>query len=140
MSLIQQPPSKFKAKQMPVVMLPICLFSDDLSGNKSKKNNGFDAWAMILAGLPKKDNAKLANIHFVAASNRVKAVAMAEPIVDDLLKLEEGVIMYDAAMEQNVLVVAPVLCIMADNVRASELSNHLGCSANKYCRMCEVQF
>lgn len=134
----QQPPSKFKGKQMPVVMVPLSLFSDDLSGNKSKKTNSFDVWAMTLAGLPRKENAKLANIHFIAASNKVTALNMAEPIVNDLLKLEEGVIMYDAAMQRDVCVVAPVLCILADNVRASELASHCGCTANKYCRMCEV--
>ncbi len=43
-------------------MVPIALFSDDLSGNKSKKSNSFDVWAMLLAGLPRRENAKLKNI------------------------------------------------------------------------------
>ena len=119
-------------------MVPIVLFCDDLSGNRSKKSNGFDTWSMMLAGLQKSENAKLKNIHFIAASNKVNALDMAEAIVDDLLKLEEGVAMYDSKMAQNVLVVAPVLCILADNVRASELTNHSGCTANKFCRICQV--
>lgn len=41
-------------------------------------------------------------------------------------------------MGQVVLVVAPLMCILADNSRASELLNHLGASARKYCRMCMV--
>ncbi len=60
---------------------------------------------------------------------------MAEPMVTDLFKLEEGVVMFDAATGK---VVAPLLCILADNVRASELTNHSGCTANKFCRMCQV--
>lgn len=119
-------------------MVPIGLFSDDLNGNRTKKSNGFDVWAMVLAGLPRKENAKLHNIHFIAASNTVNAVEMSEPITNDLLKLEDGIVMFDAAMKQDVLVVAPVLCIMADNVRASELTNHCGSSANKNCRICQV--
>lgn len=123
---------------MPVVMVPLVLYSDDLSGNKSRKTNSFDVWALMLAGLPKKENAKLENIHFIAASNKVKALEMSEPIITDLLKLEDGVVMFDAATQQDVLVIAPVLCIVADNVRASELTSHCGSSANRYCRICQV--
>ena len=130
--------SRFEKMEIPVVMVPLTLYSDDLSGNKSNKYNSFDVWAMMLAGLPREDNAKLSNIHFIAGSNRVKAVEMSKPIVDDLLKLEDGIVMFDAMTKQEVLVVAPVLCIMADNVRASELTNHMGSSANRYCRMCLV--
>ena len=135
--LLHQEKGKF-TKDMPIVMVPIVLYSDDTSGNRSKKWNSFDVWAMMLAGLPREENAKLHNIHFIAASNKVKALKMTDPIVGDLIKLEEGVVLFDAAMQQNVLVVAPVLCILADNVRASELTNHSGSSANKFCRICQV--
>eukprot|EP00731_Ephydatia_muelleri_P001801 Em0001g1801a len=40
--------------------------------------------------------------------------------------------------EEEVLVVAPVLCIVCDNPMASKLCNHLGSSALKYCRLCMV--
>ena len=130
--------SRFEKMEIPVVMVPLALYSDDLSGNKSNKYNSFDVWDMMLAGLPRKENAKLSNIHFIAGSNRVKAVEMLKPIVDDLLKLEDGIVIFDAMTKQEVLVVVPVLCIMADNVRASELTNHMGSSANRYCRMCLV--
>lgn len=130
--------SRFCKSPIPVVMVPIVLYSDDTSGNRSKKWNSFDVWAMMLAGLSREENAKLHNIHFIAASNEVKALAMMEHIKNDLLKLEEGVVMLDAAMNRNVLVVAPVLCILADNARSSELSSHCGSTANKYCRICEV--
>ena len=33
---------------------------------------------------------------------------------------------------------APVLCVLADNARASELINHMGSSARQFCRMCNV--
>ena len=46
--------------------------------------------------------------------------------------------MYDAHLRQEVLVIAPVLLIMADSPRHSELLNHLGSSARRYCRMCMV--
>lgn len=129
---------KYSDSDIPVAMVPLVLYCDDTSGNKSKKWNGFDVWALMLAGLPKHENSKLQNIHLISASNCVKALEMAKPIVEDLLRLEQGVMMFDSAIQSNVLVVAPVLCILADNVRASELTNHCGSTANRYCRMCEV--
>lgn len=122
-----------------VVMIPLVLFSDDVSGNISKKWNKFDVWAMLLAGLPKSVNSQLENIHFMCASNTVRCLELVDPIVDDLLVLEkEGVMMYDALHGQNVLVVAPVLCALADNPRASDLLNHMGASARMFCRICMV--
>lgn len=45
---------------------------------------------------------------------------------------------FDAHLKEIVVVVAPLLCIVADNPRASEVLNHLGGSARRYCRMCMV--
>ena len=64
---------------------------------------------------------------------------LVNPVVDDLIRLEKGVVMYDAHLQKKVLVMAPILCILADNVRASELVNHMGNAANKYCRLCQVR-
>ena len=104
-----------------------------------EKWNKFDVWAMLLAGLPKSVNSQLENIHFMCASNLVGCLEMVAPIVSDLLMLEnEGVMMYDALHGQDVLVVAPVLCAIADNPRASDMLNHMGTSARMFCRMCMV--
>ena len=37
---------------------------------------------------------------------------MADAIVQDLLSLKEGVVMYDSALDRDVMVVAPVLVII----------------------------
>ena len=50
---------------MPVVMVPLMIYSHDTGGNKSKVCNKFDPWCFLLARLPKKENAKLENIHFI---------------------------------------------------------------------------
>ena len=63
---------------------------------------------------------------------------MAGAIVEDLLLLEEGVVMYDSALDREVFVVAPVLVIIADNPRHSELINHLGSSAKLICAAVHV--
>ncbi len=136
-------PLKKKAvsEGLPVVMAPITLYSDDTSGNSSKKWNKFDLWCMILAGLPWQENAKLENIHFICTSNHVTAFEMAGPLVDDLHKLEkEGIVAYDVHLQMNVLAVAPIITVLGDNPRSSELTSHLGAAAKLFCRMCTVGF
>ena len=122
-----------------IVMLPLIIYTDDTSGNKSKQWNKFDVWCMKLAGLPKTENSKLHNIHFLCCSNKMSAMDMCNPLADDLRELEErGINAYDAALQENVLVVAPVICFICDNPRHSEIMNHLGPSATMYCRICMV--
>ena len=62
-------------------------------------------------------------------------------LVPELLTLTEDAIeAYDALTKQAVLVICPLMCMLADNSRASELINHLGGggAARWYCRMCMV--
>ena len=46
--------------------------------------------------------------------------------------------MYDASVRETVLVVAPVMLLLCDNPMSSDLCNHLGSTARKFCRMCLV--
>lgn len=132
MSFIAKHP--LKSSNIPVVMAPIFLYSDDMSGNRSKKWNKFDAWCTSLACLPKE---YARDIYFIC-SNRTNAVQMSEPLVNDLLSLEKGIHVYDCLTKSEVLVLAPVISILCDNVRASEIVNHLGSTAIKLCRICDV--
>ena len=108
-----------EADDKPVVTVPLLLYSDDLSGNRTKKWNCINAWCLLLAGLSKQQNAQHEYIHLMCASNNVPVLEMVEPIVNDLLSLEKGVEMYDAYLQQMVMVKAPVLAFMGDNPRAS---------------------
>ena len=64
---------------------------------------------------------------------------MASPLVEKLKLLESnGVQAFDAHLQVTVLVVAPVICIICDNPRASEITSHLGPSARMFCRICMV--
>ena len=77
------------------------------------------------------------NIHFVCTSDSVTPLEMVETIAT----LEnEGFEVFDAFSNENVLVVAPLLLVICDNPRASELLNHLGSAANMFCRLCEVLY
>eukprot|EP00731_Ephydatia_muelleri_P020757 Em0013g484a len=131
---------KIKSMQwggIPVVMVPITLFTDDTSGNKSKQWNKFDSWNFRLEGLSKKENGNLQNIHFICASNKVPVLDMAVPLVQEFTALEnEGIIAYDAFLQRNVIVVAPILNIICDNPRGAGVCSHLGATTSKYCRIC----
>ena len=90
-------------------------------------------------GLPKKQNGDLHNIHLITCSNQLSCLELAEGFIEDLVKLEsEGIVMYDAHLQSEILIIAPVIFIISDNPRASEIVSHMGNSANKYCRMCTV--
>ena len=70
------------------------------------------------------------NVHTIGASNQVAALEMAEPIVDDLIHVEsEGIEVYDAHLNQCVKLFAPVIAILCDNGRATQLLNLCGGSA-----------
>lgn len=122
-------------------MLPLILYTDDTSGNKSKQWNKFDLWCLKLASLPTKENSKLHNIHMIVCSNKCGVLDMSQPLVDDLLALEShGITAYDAHLGMEVLVVAPLICAICDNPRHAEIMNHSGPSATMFCRMCMVSY
>ena len=91
-------------------------------------------WYLSLAGLPRHLNARLENIHFVCCSDSVSPLEVSGPIANQLTLLEtEGVLVYDKLYHEEVLVIAPLMFIVCDNPRASELLNHLGSTALKHC-------
>ena len=61
---------------------------------------------------------------------------MVEPIIPDLWMQETtGLTIFDVSLQQEVLVIAPVLLGMYDDPRASEVVNHTE-SSDLFCRMC----
>jgi len=85
-------------------------------------------------------NHELRNIHLLCASNTVSAVQMMGPIVNELSALEQGVEVFDEKTQESVVVVAPVLAIMCDNPRASQIVGHMTGNPSKLCRVCLVSF
>ena len=67
----------------------------------------------LVAGLPRKENAKIS--HFISCSDVASALDMAEAIAPELLSLsEKGIEAYDAFLEQQVIVLSPLMCILAE--------------------------
>ena len=107
-----------------------------MSGNKSKQWHEFNNWCLMLAGLPRHLNNQLQNIHLITFSDSVSSLEMAKPIAQELTELDnEGMEVFDAELNRRVHIICPLLCVICDNPRASELVNHRGSTARRFCRM-----
>ena len=77
-------PSKIAAARKPTLNLPLVIFSDETSGNRSKKWNQLESYSMFLASLPRKEVSKFSNIQFICASNMVDSTSLGKAIAKDL--------------------------------------------------------
>ncbi|KAI8336858.1 hypothetical protein EDC96DRAFT_578892 [Choanephora cucurbitarum] len=88
-----------------------------------------------------KERSSIENIHFVGALQKkdgASGVSMIPALVQDLLMLERGVIMYSALDREKILVTAPLLWIEADSPCHSELCGLLGLTTLYPCRKCYI--
>ncbi|KAG2192404.1 hypothetical protein INT47_012471 [Mucor saturninus] len=122
-------------KFMPVKVIPLNFFTDDMSGNRTKKHNKFDSWIMVPAALPLSERHALQNTAFICTDHLLSAMQMLPAIVDDLVLLEKGVEMFLPSGE-GVVVVAPLQFITADNARHSEIASSRGAISKMPCRKC----
>jgi len=95
---------KATAQGMPVVIVPLLLYTDDTSGNRSKKWNKLDCWCFLLAAMPPM---KTHSCTTSTSFNQVTVMDMAFLVVEDLKILEKGIIAYDAFLKKEVLLIAP---------------------------------
>ena len=87
---IERPhPTKVAAAGKPTLTLPLVIFSDETSGNRSKKWNQLETYSMFLAALPRKEISKFSNIHFISASNLVDSVELGKEIAKDLKGIKQ---------------------------------------------------
>ena len=64
--------------------LPIVIFSDETSGNRSKKWNKLETYSFFLASLPRDEVTKFSNINFICVSNLVDSATLGKVIEEDL--------------------------------------------------------
>ena len=77
-------PWRVKANGKIIRHMPITLYADDTSGNKSKRWNKHVSYCFTLSGLrPALTNMEY-NVHFVCTSNKAGPLELAEPIVEEL--------------------------------------------------------
>ena len=64
--------------------VPVTLYADDTSGNKSKRWNKHVSFCFTLSGLPPHLSNMEYNCHFIGTSNVAGPLELAEPIVQEL--------------------------------------------------------
>ncbi|KAI9103395.1 hypothetical protein DFS34DRAFT_671836 [Phlyctochytrium arcticum] len=129
-----------KAGGRRVIVVPLVLFCDDTSGNRSKRFNPHESWFVQLAGLPFADQQDVYHIHFVCTSNEANGIEMADRLVEQIAgPSSEGFVAFDGKAQESVYVVCPLLVVTADNPMHSHLGAHIGMTGNSPCRFCKVK-
>ncbi|KNZ51429.1 hypothetical protein VP01_395g5 [Puccinia sorghi] len=114
-----------KARGKLIYHMPINLYADDMSGNKSKRWNKHISFYFTFSGLsPKMDYVEY-NRHLISTSNVAEVLEIAESIMNTLLSdpnkylnsdlTTNGCIGYDPMIQQEVLITSMPLCFMAPN-------------------------
>jgi hypothetical protein len=81
-SIILPNPWRKKAKGKRLRNIPVTLYCDDTSGNKSKKWNKHISYYYTLSGLPPKFSNQQFNCHFLCTSNIAGALELGEMVVE----------------------------------------------------------
>ncbi|KAH9825054.1 hypothetical protein DFH28DRAFT_846444, partial [Melampsora americana] len=129
-----------KAQGRVIRHVPITLYSDDTSGNVSKKWNKHMSVYFTLSGLSPDLTNQEFNIHFLTTSNCASALDLLDEVVDEINDLAvNGLVAYDHSLGEDVLAMVVVLCHLGDSPMHAEISNTLN-PANTLtpCRMCDL--
>ncbi|KAH9820292.1 hypothetical protein DFH28DRAFT_1218255 [Melampsora americana] len=131
---------RLKANGLRIRSVPIALYSDDTSGNVSKKWNKHMSYYFTLAGLKPKLTNQEYHIHPLCTSNVASALEQGDQIVDELNQAAlNGFSAYDCSIKQDVLVIPFILCHMGDSPMHSEISNTTNPSGTlSPCRICNL--
>ncbi|KAH9814285.1 hypothetical protein DFH28DRAFT_971155 [Melampsora americana] len=133
-------PWRTKANGKVIRHVPLTIYSDDTSGNVSKKWNKHMSYYFTLSGLPPGMTNQEYNIHFLSTSNKASALELGEKIVDELNILgKDGFTTYDESLKQEVLVMVVPLCHLGDSPMHAEITNTTNPSVTlNPCRICTL--
>lgn len=76
---------KTAANGRQTLTLPLVIFLDETSGNRTKKWNKLETYSFFLASLPREEVTKFSNINFVCVSNLLDSETLGKVIAEDLL-------------------------------------------------------
>ncbi|KAH9807063.1 hypothetical protein DFH28DRAFT_1229446 [Melampsora americana] len=125
-------PWRQKANGKVIRHVPITLYSDDTSGNVSKKWNKHMSYYFTLSGLPPGMTNQQYNIHFLATSKQSKCSRACT-------LSKEGFTTYDESLKEEVLTMVVVLCHLGDSPMHAEITNTTNPSVTlNPCRICTL--
>ena len=123
----------------PVYVSFIELFTDDVSGNRSKSWNKHINQYFAHRNLPREIVNQEFHVHFASTSQQVSATeqfAAIKEMIEETWK--DPIVTVDAATGQLIRVRLCLISLAADNPMASEIGCHIGGKGNHYCRRCDV--
>ncbi|KAG8779055.1 hypothetical protein FRC12_024669 [Ceratobasidium sp. 428] len=123
-------PLRRQADGREVYSVPLIVFQDDVSANRTKQWNKHHVVYASNAALPREELNRASNVKFVCSSPHAKPLEM----MGCVMQMCE--VVWDAATEREVLVRMYALCISADNQMHVEHCSSTGMQSNLFCRMC----
>ncbi|XP_033731106.1 uncharacterized protein LOC117320703 [Pecten maximus] len=124
-------------KGLPIINVPVNVFMDDLSSNKSRRWSPLHSIQMQLAGLPLKEKRKGSSTLYLASSDTVGILDMMAPICADIEESKSSAVdAFDAENLAPVVLCSQVSLLVTDYHMMSHACNHSGPSATKYCPKC----
>ncbi|KAG8719402.1 hypothetical protein FRC09_011167 [Ceratobasidium sp. 395] len=130
-------PLRRQADGREVYSVPLIVFQDDVSANRTKQWNKHHVVYASNAALPREELNRASNVKFVCSSPHAKPLEMMGCVMQMCEEtFEAPIVVWDAATEREVLVRMYALCISADNQMHVEHCSSTGMQSNLFCRMC----
>ncbi|CAD6919595.1 unnamed protein product [Tilletia laevis] len=108
-------PLKVQFEGKKVFSVPVALFTDDLSGNRSKRWNKHEA------------------VTTISATDQISQV------VDELIEIcENPFVVYDCQLKEEVVIRPFLLAVFCDNPMAAEMTASIGLNGLQFCRLCDA--
>jgi hypothetical protein len=117
-----------------VVHVGLAIFTDETSGNISKRWNHFETCSLHVMNMPK----TFCDIHFLGTYRSKNWQDLMIPVIEDIINMQDGIVVYDVSSGLDIVVVATLFTVLADNPRANEVCGTAkSARATFACRLCE---
>ncbi|KAF8214703.1 hypothetical protein K438DRAFT_2138088 [Mycena galopus ATCC 62051] len=132
-------PLREKARSRPVYSIPLAVFIDDVSGNKSKQWNKHFSCYMSNAALPRSKLENEFHVRFVATSPFATPLEIMQGVRASIeTAFHEPIVAWDCEAKEEVLLRPYGLLFAGDNPMQAELCSCAGLNSNFFCRTCHA--
>ncbi|KAL4065827.1 hypothetical protein J3A83DRAFT_4098845, partial [Scleroderma citrinum] len=122
-----------------IYSVPIIVFIDDISGNKSKQWNKHFSCYMSNGALPHEKLDQEFHVHFVATSPSASPLEVTQRVHKAIEKaFDEPIASWDCKLKEEVLLWLFGLFFAGNNPMHAELSSFIGLNSNYFCQTCKV--
>ncbi|KAJ7112256.1 hypothetical protein C8R44DRAFT_833171 [Mycena epipterygia] len=132
-------PLREKAGSRMVYSIPLAVFIDDVSGNKSKQWNKHFSCYMSNGALPRTKLENEFHVRFVATSPFASPLEIMQGVRASIEEaFAEPVVAWDCETKEEVLLRPYALLFAGDNPMQAELCSCAGLNTNFFCRTCQA--